>query len=237
MKKAAISLYIIFLILTQYHLLQAQNIYYINKKIIESLDNLATLKMLDAPPPVNYNGSPYANEGFIRGDIFYDINWKYPDIPLRYNIFNDEMEFKIEGRETVYALGPDKRIQQVIIQKDTFVVAGYSEKGKRTIGFFRELVKGKIELLARHQVEFLKERPSNGIQDAEPAKFIRSDDQYYIRRKSETAEKLTSIKKLIESIGDHQKELKEYSNKHKISKGNESELIQFISYYNSLDPI
>ena len=150
------------LIFTQFHNLQAQDIYYLNKKILESLDNIAFRKSIDAPS-FDYEGSPYDNNIFVKGDIYYDINQRFPDIPMRYNIFNDEMEFKMEGQETIYAIQPDKKIQKIIIPEDTFVVAEYQKKGKITPGFFKVLAIGEIDLLAKYQVDFKEEQPAKAL--------------------------------------------------------------------------
>ena len=140
----------------------------------------------------------------------------------------------MEGQETIYAIKPDKKIQKIIIQEDTFVVAEYQEKGKIIPGFFKVLATGGIDLLAKYQVDFKEEQPAKALVLPEPAKFIRLDDQYYIRINGNITQKISNIKKLFELIGDHKHELSDYAKKEKISAGNESELIQFISFYNSL---
>jgi hypothetical protein len=230
-----VKIWSFFLILQfiQFQNLQAQDIYYLNKKILETLDNIS-LKKSTEPLSFDYEGSPYNKDIFVKGDIYFDINQRFPNIPLRYNIFNDEMEFKIEGQETIYAIKPDKRIQKIIIQEDTFVVAEYEEKTKIIPGFFKLLATGEIDLLAKYQVDFKEEQPAKALVLPEPAKFIRKEDQYYIKIKEGITQKISNIKKLIELIGNHKNELNDYTKKEKISARNESELIQFISFYNSL---
>jgi len=229
-------LLILVLFLIQLQHIQAQDIYYINKQIIEMLDNVAWLKSLESQSS-DYEGSPYHNDLFIEGNIYYGINWLYPDIPMRYNIFNDVIEIKIEGKETIYAIEPDKRIKKIIIKEDTFVVADYKENGKFITGYFKVLVEGRVALLAKHQVDFKEKQPPKPYQDPEPAKFTRKNDKYYIQIYPEIAHRFSSIKKLIDFLGDHKNELMEFAKQQKISVGNEAELIQFISYYNSLDSL
>ena len=222
------------LLSTHFQYLWAQDINYINKKILETVDNVTWIKSTE-PTSFEYEGSPYIKDKFVKGDIYYDKNWCYTDVPLRYNIFRDEMEFKMEGRVTIYAIEPDKKIQQILIQEDTFVVSDYEEKGKIITGFFKILATGKIDLLAKLQVDFKEEQPAKAMFDPEPAKFTRRADQYYIKiNEGDITQKISNIKKLIELIGDHKNELSNYAKKEKISTGNESELIQFISFYNSL---
>jgi len=225
--------FLLILLFTKFQNLRAQDIDYLNKKILETIDNVAWIKSME-PSSFDYEGSPYNKDIFVKGDIYYDINWRYPDIPLRYNIFNDEMEFKIEGQETIYAIKPDKKIQKILIQEDTFVIGEYQEKGKIIPGFYKVLTTGKIDLLAKLQVDFKEKQPPKAMVDPEPAKFTRRADQYYVKINGDITQKISNIKKLIELIGDHKNELSEYAKKEKISAANESELIQFISFYNSL---
>lgn len=213
---------------------QAQDIYYLNKQIVDALDHIARLKNLD-PASSKIEGSPYDHDEFFKGDIYYDVNWRYPGIPMRYNIFNDEMEIKPEGQDQVYAIIPEKRIKKITIQSDTFVIADYELKRDLVSGYFKELAHGKVDLLAKPRVDFREKEVDKGFVEPQPDRFIRMQDDYYVRKNGKMAEKLPSLKKLIEFIGDHQKQLEEYAKENKISGGNIEDLIQFISYYNALD--
>jgi hypothetical protein len=233
MKSRIVSfLFFLFFVLVQQ--LQAQNIYYLNKQIVDALDHIARLKNMDTQAST-IEGSPYYHDEFIKGDIYYDVNWRYPEVPLRFNIFNDEMEIKPEGQEKIYAIDPEKRVQKITIREDTFFVADYELKRKVVPGFFKELVHGKVDLLAKPHVNFKEKEVAKGFVEPSPDRFIRMPDQYYVRKNGEMAEKLPSLKKLIELMGDHQNELEKYTKENNISVGNLDELIQFISYYNSLD--
>jgi hypothetical protein len=214
--------------------IQAQNIYYINQQIVDALDRIAQLKNL-SPQAQGIGGSPYDHDDFIPGDIYYDVNWRYPGVPMRFNIFNDEMEIKLEGQEKVYAVSPEKRIGKIAFQKDTFVVADYEFKRKIIAGFFMVLAHGKVDLLEKPRVEFREKEVDKGFVEPEPDRFIRLQDEYYIRKNGKMAEKLPNLKKVIEFIGDHQKDLEIYAKENKISSGNIEEMIQFVSFYNSLE--
>jgi len=231
--KIKIWSFLLILLFTQFQNLRAQDIYYLNNKILDALDNQIWRKSTEAPS-FDFEGSPYDKDIFVKGDIYHGNNKLFQDIPMRYNIFHDEIEFKLEGQETIYAIIPYNKTQKIRIEKDTFVVAKYQKKGKIIPGFFKVLVTGEIDLLAQYQVDFKEEQPAKALVLPEPAKFIRKDDEYYIQINGDIAQKISNIKKLIELIGDHKNELSDYAKKEKISVGNESELIQFISFYNSL---
>jgi len=233
MKSKIVSFLLLFLFI-QLSNLQAQNIYYLNKQIVDALDRIARLKNMDQQLS-QIGGSPYDHDDFVKGDIYYDVNWRYPDVPMRYNIYNDEMEIKPDGQEQVYAIIPEKRIKKIAFASDTFVVAEYELKRDLVSSYFKELAHGKIDLLAKPRVEFREKEVDKGFVEPQPDRFIRMQDEYYIRKNGKMAEKLPNLKNLIEYMGDHQKQLEKYAKENKISSGNIEEMTQFISYYNSLE--
>lgn len=233
MKSKIVSFLLLFLFI-QISNLQAQNIYYLNKQIVDALDRIARLKNMDQQLS-RIGGSPYDRDDFVKGDIYYDVNWRYPDVPMRYNIYNDEIEIKPDGQEQVYAIVPEKRIKKIAFASDTFVVAEYELKRDLVSGYFKELAHGTIDLLAKPRVEFREKEVDKGFVEPQPDRFIRIQDEYYVRKNGEMAEKLPNLKNLIEYMGDHQKQLEKYAKENKISSGNIEEITQFIAYYNSLE--
>ena len=213
--------------------LLAQNIYYINKQIVDNLDRLAYLKSLD-PQEFVYEGSPYYNENFVKGDLYYGKNWRYPDVLLRYNIFNDEIEFLLEDKDQVYAIVPEKQITKIVMREDTFVVAEAPEGAQLVSGFYKKLAGGKVDLLAKMHVTFREKQPDKGFVKPDPAKFMRMKDLYYLHKENEDVYRVSNIKKAIEYIGEKEDELEKFAKKEKISAGNESDLIKFMAYYYSL---
>src|SRR5687768_14871681 len=61
-------------------------------------------------------GSPYLNETFVSGDA-YTFNTKFIDVPMRYNIHNDYIEFKQNGQ--TYILDPEPRVKKVTFDNKT----------------------------------------------------------------------------------------------------------------------
>jgi hypothetical protein len=202
--------------------------------ILELIDRTDFQNTIQRPLEFEFEGSPYLNDEFEKGDVYYNNAWRFSDIPLRYNIYNDEMEYKEEDRATAYSIKPISLINAIVIKKDSFIVANYYEKRKPVACFFKILTSGKVDLLAKLEVEFEEAQPAKPFFAPEPAKFTRRDDKYYIKTSEYEVWKISNIKKLIEMIGEHEKELSQYAKKEKISAGNESELIRFISFYNSL---
>ena len=65
-------------------------------------------------------GSPYLNKEFILGNIITKTRIQYVDVPLRYNIYNDDMEFEV-GENDYLAISNPKGMKEVRIGESVFV--------------------------------------------------------------------------------------------------------------------
>ena len=70
--------------------------------------------------------------------------------------------------------------------------------------------------------------------DPKPDRFEKGANKYYIMKSVQEIEKVTSIKKLIKFLGDHNSELTKFSKEEKISASNDEELAKLVDYFHSL---
>jgi hypothetical protein len=178
-------------------------------------------------------GSPYLNDEFIKGSIFTTTKTQFVDVPLRYNIYNDQIEFTDSAGE-VMAMTANEMIEKVVFGGYTMEFAPYLYALKEKSGFFEVLVKGKATLYARPEVLFQAEVAPAAFKDAEPAKFIRKDDSYYIRIGVKAAEEINSKKELITVFPENQNKMEAFIKKNKISIKDRDDLKKTVEYYNSL---
>jgi hypothetical protein len=214
--------------------LSAQNIYTINEKVVNMMDNVAYLKSLSPQLAEEYEGSPYENDNFRKGKVYYGKKWLYDDVPLRYNIYTDQMEFLLEEKDQIYALVPDKQIEKIELADKVFVVGESPAGAKTENGFYKQIATGKIDLLVKLDVYFKEKEPYKGFVEPKPAQFIRRNDIFFLRKEHEQVLRVGSIKKMISYIGNHQDHLQNFAKKEKIKTGVEEDLIKFVNYYNSL---
>ncbi len=183
-------------------------------------------------PDEEFEGSPFLNETFVTGDV-YSFNSKFAGIPLRYNIFNDNIEFK--QNNVVYALIPEPRIKKVHLGGDVFLVEKHEVKGKLKFGFLTLLDSGKVILMSKKIVNFTEKQEPKALESAStPAKFTRAQDEYFYKIGKGDAMKIGNLKNFIGSFPDKQDELAQFAKKEKISAKKEADLIKFVKYYNSL---
>lgn len=178
-------------------------------------------------------GSPYLKDDFIKGSVYTKSKDKYVDIPLRYNIYNDQIEFKV-GDNDVRALAAPGTIEKIEFDNYTMVYIPYAVAKKVRKGFFIVLVEGKASLYEKPQVMFKEATKPVAYQEAEPAKFVRNTDEYYIRVGESQAKLADNRKDLLEIFPDKQKQLETFIKKQKVKPSNPESLKKLVQYYNSL---
>lgn len=52
-------------------------------------------------------GSPFLNQEFVNGSVYTTTKFQYADIPLRYNIYNDNIEFKTPENKILAIAQPE----------------------------------------------------------------------------------------------------------------------------------
>lgn len=225
---------IIIFIIFQISISQLQGqVLFENRNVLDLIDMKDFRNRID-PYPFEYDGSPYLEDEFVKGDIFINNKWHIEDVPLRYNIYDDKMEYYMPEKDLIFAIDPQFKINYVLLEGDTFVVKQYEQKGWRVLGFFKLVEEGTADLLVKMNIQYKEPQPAKPFFDPEPAEFIRRDDDYYVKLKERNIFEVKRIKKLIQYLGDHKQELTQFDKKEKISAGNEKELAKFIRYYNSL---
>lgn len=195
------------------------------------LTRITNNQLLEGTKKYDAEGSPYLQDDFIMGEIFAN-DGKAPRIMLRYNIYEDHMEFQ-QG-ETFYALKPEKSVDKVRLGVQVFVVEEYPYKGKSKVGYLQRLDSGKVILLAKKGIDLSEaQQPSAMKYTITPAKFSRTADIYYYRIGNEIM-KVESVKKIIASLPDHQEEVSKFVKENSVSVKDEGELTKLFKFYNSL---
>ena len=179
-------------------------------------------------------GSPYLNDKFIEGAVFTTSKTKYVGVPLRYNIYNDQIEFK-SGENQVQALAAPEVIEKVEFGDYTMVYIPFVITKKIRRGFFVEMEKGeKAALYARPRIVFEKATKPAAYQEAEPAKFDRKSDEYYIRIGMEPAQLISRRKDLEEVFPNHKKEVKSFIKENRVRPNKPERIEKLVEFYNSL---
>ena len=171
-------------------------------------------------------GSPYINEEFVKGTIIKDST-SYRGIPLRYNAYEDRMEFKPKSGVELYFETPENYKQFVIADKKYVYLAKLQE-------YFELLEEGKVSLLKKESKTLKESQPAQPFKDPKPAVFRTKSPVYYISLNDGRLVKIKKDKDLLNVISTDKKELQSFIEDNKLKVKHEKDLQEIISYYNQL---
>lgn len=181
----------------------------------------------------NIDGSPYLNDEFISGSVYTVQKIQYNEIPLRYNIYNNNIEFKTASDEIQELTNPEI-IEKVVMGDIQMVYSPYLMANKNNNGFFIVLEEGKVSLLAKPEIQFVPATQPAGYKDAEPPKFIKKSDEYYLRIGTGQAILISNKKDMIAAFPDNQDKIENFVSKNKTKTNKPESLKELVKYYNSL---
>ncbi len=208
-----------------YQIREVMDLYRTNKMYSGEIKNILTAN--------DIKGSPYLNDEFINGTIFTTSKFQFVDVPLRYNIYNDRIEFKTPANE-IQALATPEIVETVEFGNYKMVYIPYSNTQKIRYGFFMIEKEGNVSLYSRLEIIFKKAEEPGAYKEAEPAKFVKKSHSYYIRVGMEEAKKVGSKKGLIEIFPDHNNKISAFIKKNKVKTNKPEKLKELVRYYNSL---
>ena len=177
-------------------------------------------------------GSPYLDKSFVKGSVITRDSIQYQNVPLRYNIYNDEFEFKV-NEEMYLVISEPSSILKISIEDAVFI---YLKKDNK-YGYYQLLNDDKIKLLLRYTVKFRQANVSNGINQARPPKFNRGSDSYYIQIGYNEPQKINNKKDIDLIFGTKSSSIKELIKKENIDVRKEGDLRKFVQLLNKSDLI
>lgn len=204
---------------------------YISADISEFFNQVNRNKTIQPGNP-NVQGSPYLTEEFIPGTIYFDKKYKIEKVPLRLNLYNGDMEFK--DKNVVMSFSEPGRIDKVIMEEQTYIYL--ADEKEAVSGFVRMWHAHAPAILTKMKVVFYNKDPEKGYTQPKPDRFEKAPDKHFLLTTDGRIEKISSINKLIATLGDHGTELSAFAKTNKISPGKIDDLVNLLEYYHSLSP-
>lgn len=229
------TIFILILILTFSSMIVSQDLY----ELRNAIDFYKTQKSFkgdwkDILSENDIKGSPYLNNEFINGSLFTTNKLQFIDLPLRYNIYNDQIEFKTESGQIQSVANPEI-IESIAFDNRNMTYIPYLIENKIKKGFFIVLETGNVSLYAKPEVEFTKATLPIPFKDGEPAKFIKRPDNYYLRIGSEPAIYIAKTKDLIEVFPEKKSQIESFVKTNNFKMNNPDKLIELVKYLNSFN--
>jgi hypothetical protein len=195
--------------------------------LVQQLDRNKTV----TPNSPDIQGSPYLEDEFIEGEIYFDGKFKIDRVLLRLNLNTGDLEF--QQKNVVMAIADPGRIDKVVMGEYVFIYIEKQKKGK-VDGFVRMWNTDFPSVVTKMETDFLKKEAAKPYVEPKPDRFKRAPNKHYIMISLAEIEKISSVKKLISTLGEHEEELSEFAKKEKVSSGNVEELVALVNYYHSL---
>lgn len=209
--------------------------------ILKTIDDVRFSKMINGEhfglqelTLKDIQGSPYLNDEFEKGTVITTQGEKYVDIPLRYDQYQDEMEFEKEGK--AMAFSPKSVVKRAEFGNRIFTYTTYQFTDNKTKqGYFEILADGNVRLLSQHTIKFFDKEKEKPYVDPKPARFDWPLEVFYIQIGAFPAQHISKKKNLLEAFPKHQKEVADYYKANKLSSKSKDDLIKLVNYYNSLN--
>lgn len=189
----------------------------------ELMSEVRTQKAREGTSGLSYGeieGSPYFSDEFIDGKVYLK-NGKSGAIPIRYNLYTDQVEFMRDGKVLDLLKDNVKYIEQgeeVICQENS------------TYYFSRE--SGKFSLYIKKRVSFHDKVSAGAYWEPEPAKFKRDVDEYYLKEENKPAKEIKNKKALQEMLGENEAAL-DFIKKSKIKATKAEDLLELVKFLNA----
>lgn len=179
----------------------------------------------------DYKGSPYENDTFIKGSLYTSTKQLYTDVPLRFNIYNDNIEFKSEDK--TLALENPNLFEFITIGQSKYVYLPYSVSKITKKGFFKVVEEGNATLLVKPKVVLYEAIRPGPYQDAVPATFSRTGDEIYIQIGIHEPQLVANKKSLEEIFSDKKDRIAGFLKGNKIKVSSVDSVLKVVKFYNS----
>jgi len=186
--------------------------------------------------PGDYTGSPYHEEDFIKGSILLKGKVIAYNQDLRYNVSKEEFELRNPGNSKSKIVNTIVRNKNIEIEINDITFEYVSDSKNSIRGYFIPLFKGNSNtLLKKIKKEYLPaQKAINSISKDVPAMYREIEILYLVNNNGEFIELPSSRNGKMKAFGELKKTVKTYSKSNKLNVNNEKDLIQVVSYVDSL---
>jgi hypothetical protein len=209
----------------------------------QAIDNVHTLhdqytlekSRLNALDPGRYSqiaGSPYLSEEFVKGEVIINDSIHYEEIPLRYNIFSDRMEY-IDAQERVLEVNTAMHRFVFNLDDRIFRLLQYNDGTGIKRGMLEVMVDGETRLYRKYNMAIVGGTLPTGYQGAKPTRFNKTKDQFFIATGGRIPVLITKRKDLIKNLEAVNPRIDQYLKTNQVRLSSEQSLIDIVEYTNN----
>lgn len=180
---------------------------------------------------IEYSGSPYLSADFKKGTIELIDGKIFKDIPLRYNIFNDN--FEIKNKEEEFGLEKSKKFHEFKMGELIFRYEKYQiTKNKEGEGYLEVLTEGAYTLYCKHNVSFTQAKKAAAYKEAVPPTFKKLGTDYLMQHDTGNIIRVKTSGDILKKYPEVESLLKVYAPKGKIKLREKEDFIKLVEYIN-----
>ncbi len=151
------------------------------------------------------------------------------DRMIRYNIYNQQMEYAVQGDTA--AIGNPEDLAKLTIADQSFVFRKFNCNGQVRQGYLQLLVEGDFELLLHRGIKYEYEEVEEGTGTV--TRYYQAN-RYFISCHGEIAEPLPDRKnEVIAMLDKDPKKLKKYVKENKCKLRSQEEITDFFVFVNN----
>lgn len=174
----------------------------------------------------NISGTPYPSKNFASAKI----GTSDQQISVRYNSYNDEVEFKKDDQILSLLKKPEYSRIEITSPKQTLVLLETSDD---LSGYFFEIIDGKNSLYKKIKTKFFDAVPAaNSYASDKSATFKTLDPVYYIKTEKGFIKKPKNQKEISDQFPDKKEALNTFFKSNKIKFDREEDLIKLVNFLN-----
>ena len=181
------------------------------------------------------NGNPYLFKEFKKGQLFLNSGEKF-EVLVRYDMYANEMNLKNKGE--VYAIIYPEKVKSIDVDSLKFIYSPFvnsaGEEPAKVGGYFIVKTDGKCKLLVKKNVRIQDAELPKLYVDAKPAKFIPSNDTFYLKLNEKNAIKIRNENDLLSILGDQKALVTRFIKENRLGAKKVEDLSRIIKYYNGL---
>jgi len=190
-----------------------------------SLNNIIELKAEDI------EGSAYLNDEFLTGAVTLSSGVKYSNIPLRYNIYNDQIEFRSNSGKLFNINNPES-IKELTIGDSKFIYTDCMLHNRNEKLFVEVILESNVSLLKRYKMKLNPPKEAETHKPAQPYTLSRMPSEFLIRKSDGTVYLFKNKKELLSLLSDKSDKINELMKQQKLSANNEKDLMVIVKIYN-----
>ena len=183
----------------------------------------------------SFEGSPFYNEDWIRGNVIFKNGSRSDDTKLKYSSYFNQLFFKRNGQLLVVSPSTFNGFILKLNSGNILFKKGFkSSEGKIKPELLLEVIyEGEVNLLIHHDKKIF-ERNSDPLKGEITKSFRSKTTNYLVDRKGEFHEVDIEEENILNALKVYKNELKQYAENEGLSFDNKSDLKKILAYYDSI---